>query len=83
MFERNPNLHIKLSRNLDVIEQTLAINLTYLLDKYELRKKIVPYVNDERSNLNIMIVSLKSIISCEILGLEESFQRNYFGHVHF
>ncbi len=40
-------------------------------------------MNDERSNLNIMTASLKSIINCEILGFEESFQRTCFGHVHF
>lgn len=82
MFEKNPNLHIKLSRNLNIIEQTLARNLTQLLDKYELKKKIVPYVNDERFNLNIMTTPLKSIINYEILGLEERFQRTCFGHVH-
>jgi hypothetical protein len=41
--------------------QTLAINLTNLLDIYGLRRKIVAYVKDEGSNLNIMIATLKSI----------------------
>ncbi len=43
--------------------QTLTINLTELLDIYGLRRKIVVYVEDEGSNLNIMIATLKSIIS--------------------
>jgi hypothetical protein len=30
-----------------------------------------------------MIAILKSIISCDVLGLEESFQGTCFGHVFF
>jgi hypothetical protein len=36
------------------------------------RKKIV-YLKDEISNLNIMSIVLKSIVKCDMLGLEESF----------
>ncbi len=46
-------------------------NLTKLLDNYVLRRKIIAYVKDEGSNLNIMIAALKSIISCDVLGLEK------------
>jgi hypothetical protein len=35
--------------------QALAKRLTKLLDKYNLRKKIIVYVKDERSNINVMI----------------------------
>jgi hypothetical protein len=31
-------------------------------------------------NLNAMTYALKSIVSCESLGLEESFQGTCFGH---
>jgi hypothetical protein len=58
----------------------LAKDLTELLDKYDLRKKIISYVKYEGSNLNTMIVTLKFIISCDILGLTQSFQGNFFGH---
>jgi hypothetical protein len=54
-------------------------NLTKLLHIYELKRKIVAYVKDEGYNLNIMTTTLKSIINCDVLGLEESFQRS-FGH---
>ncbi len=30
--------------------------------------------------MNTMITTLKSIVSCDMLGLEESFQDIYFGH---
>ncbi len=55
------------------IRQTLAKNLTNLFDKYDVRKKIIAYVDNEGFNLNTMIITLKSTISCEYFGLEESF----------
>jgi hypothetical protein len=36
------------------------------------RKKIIVYVKEEGSNLNTMNITLKSIVSCDMLGLEES-----------
>lgn len=36
-------------------------------------KKSISYVKDGRSNLNTMILALKSIISCDNLSLAESF----------
>jgi len=45
-----------------------------------LKKKIIAYVKDEGSNLNAMISTLKSIISCETLGLPKSFNGICFGH---
>ncbi len=34
-----------------ITNQSLATNLTKLLDQYGLRKKLIAYVKDERSNL--------------------------------
>ncbi len=56
-------------------------NLIDLLDKFGLRKKVITYVKDESSNLNAMTFALKSIISCETLSLQESFNGTCFGHV--
>jgi len=53
--------------------QALAKSLTKLLDKYGLRKKIIVYVKDERSNINVMISAYKFVINCESLGIKESF----------
>ncbi len=64
-----------------IIKQVLAKNLIKLLDAYGLRNKIITYVKDEGSNLNTLTNALKSIIKCETLGLEESFQGTCFGHV--
>jgi hypothetical protein len=36
---------------------------------------MIAYVNNEASNFNAMINALKSIISCESLGLETKFQK--------
>jgi len=50
-------------------------------------KKNIAYVKNERSNnLNTMTIVLKSIIKCEVLGLDEIFQSIYFGRafcLHF
>jgi hypothetical protein len=39
------------------------------------------YVKDERSNLNTVIITLKFIVNCELLGLEESYHGCCFGHL--
>jgi hypothetical protein len=61
----------------------LAKKLIDLLEKYNLRKKIAEYVKDEGSNLNTMTIVLKSIVSCEVLDLEENFQGACFGDAFF
>jgi len=71
---------IGLLKAIETTWQALAKKLTKLLDKYGLRKRLVAYVKDEGSNLKTMIVALKSTISCEYFGLEESFQDTCFGH---
>ncbi len=48
----------------------LTNNLTIFFDQYGLRNKIIAYVKDEGSNLNTMTIALKSIVKCEVLGLE-------------
>jgi hypothetical protein len=62
------------------IGQALVRNLTELLDKYVLRKKIIAYVKDEGSNLNAMTIALKVVINYEPVSLKESFQGTCFGH---
>jgi hypothetical protein len=52
-----------------------------LLNKIWFERKIITYVKDDGSNLNAMTFVLKSIISCETLGLQESFNGICFGHV--
>jgi hypothetical protein len=45
---------ISLFETIKTTSQTLIKNLTKLLDKYGRTKKIIVYVKDERSNLNVM-----------------------------
>jgi hypothetical protein len=71
---------ISLFKPTTTIEQALIQNLTKLLDKYALKRKIIAYVKDEGSNLNAMTNALKYVISCDCLGFEESFQGSFFGH---
>jgi hypothetical protein len=61
----------------------LAKKLIELLESYALRRKIITYVKDEGSNLNTTTIALKLIISCDMLGLEESFKGRCFGHAFF
>ncbi len=51
-----------------------------LLDTYGLRKNILAYVKDEGSNFNNMAITLKSVVNCEALGIEESYQGTCFEH---
>jgi hypothetical protein len=58
---------------LDTIGHALAKDFFELLDKHDLRKKIITYVKNERFNLNIMTVALKYVLSCDILNLAKNF----------
>jgi hypothetical protein len=58
----------------------MARNLIKLLNQYDLREKIVAYVKAEGANLNAITTALKSMVNCEVLGLEETFQGTCFGH---
>jgi len=53
--------------------QTLAKILMKLLNKYDLRKKIIVYVKDEGSNFNAMTTILKIVVNYEYFGLKENF----------
>ncbi len=46
-----------------------------ILDEYSLKNKIIT-----GSNLNTKTSVIKSILKCEVLGLEESLQGTCFGH---
>ncbi len=63
-----------------ITRQTLTNNLTKLLDQYGLKNKIIAYVEDKGSNLNIMTIALKFVVKCEIRGVNEIFQSVCFDH---
>jgi hypothetical protein len=46
-------------------------------------KNIIAYMKDEGANLNMMTLTLKFVMNCELVGLEESFQGICFGHAFF
>jgi hypothetical protein len=58
----------------ETTRQMLAKSFIELLDAYGLRNKIIIYMKDEGSNLNILTNALKFVDKCETLGLEESFR---------
>jgi hypothetical protein len=47
------------------------------------KEKIIAYVKDEGFNLNATTSELKSIMNCEVFGLEESFLKNLFWSCFF
>jgi hypothetical protein len=53
--------------------------LSELLDFYNLRENIIVYVKDEGVNFNAMTMVFKTIINCDVLELEESFNGTCFG----
>jgi hypothetical protein len=55
----------------DTFGHALAKDVVDLLNKYDLRKKMIAYVKDEGFNLNTMTIALKSIISYDILNLRK------------
>jgi len=63
------HITIGLFKAFDTFGHALAKDLIEFLDKYDLRKRIIAYVKNEGSNLNTMIVGLKYVIRCDILGL--------------
>jgi hypothetical protein len=65
-----------------IIEQALAQNLTKLLDKFVLKRKIITYVKDEGSNLNAMTNALKYLLVMNVLVWKEVF-KGVFLVMHF
>ncbi len=51
-----------------------------LLEKHNSRKNIIVYMKKKGFNLNIKIIALKVVVSCDMLGLEEIYQGTCFGH---
>ncbi len=74
------HITIGLFKTSEITRQVLVRNLITLCDEYGLRKKIVAYVKKRRVNLNAMKITLKSMISWEIFGLDESFQGTCSSH---
>jgi hypothetical protein len=66
-----------------VIGQTLTNNLKSSFYQYELKRNIIVYVKDERSNLNIAIIAMKCIVKYEALGLNENFHGICLNHCFF
>jgi hypothetical protein len=57
----------------EITGQILVKNLTELFVTYGLRKKILVFVKNGGFNINNMIITLKSVVNYEALGLEENY----------
>ncbi len=67
------HITIGLFETFETLGQTLTRILEDLLEQYGLTRNILAYVKNKGANLNTMIVVLKLVISCETLGVMESF----------
>jgi len=74
---------IGLLESTEPIGQPLVKNIINLFHYYNLRNKIIAYVKNDQFNLSAMTPTLKFIVSCEAMGLEESFQGTYFDLTFF
>jgi hypothetical protein len=72
------HIAIRLFETFDTFGHALARYLAKLLSKCDLREKIIAYVKDEGSNLNIMTITLKSVVSYDGLSLTKHFKGNCF-----
>jgi predicted glycosyltransferase involved in capsule biosynthesis len=74
---------IGLFETIEPIGQPLVKNIINLFHYYNLRNKIIAYVKNDQFNLSAMTITLKVIVSCEAMGLEENFQGTYFDLTFF
>jgi hypothetical protein len=67
------HITIGLYETFETLGQTLTRILGDLLKQYGLTKNILAYAKNKGANLTTMIVALKLVVSCEALGVMESF----------
>jgi hypothetical protein len=67
------HITIGLFETLETLGQILTRISEDLLEQYGLTKNILAYVKNKGANLNTIIVVLKLVVSCEALGVMESF----------
>jgi hypothetical protein len=53
----------------------------FFLATYQLTNKVIAYVKEENTNLNMLAFALTSVVSCELLQLPSPFSGTCFGHV--
>jgi hypothetical protein len=51
-----------------------------LLATYQLTNKVITYVKEENTNLNMLAFALTSVVSCELLQLPSPFSGTCFGY---
>jgi hypothetical protein len=59
----------------------MDVQLKDLLVQYNLLDKVIAYVKEESTNLNIVTTTLISIVSCFPLSLPQPYAASYYGHV--
>ncbi len=65
---------------LNITGATLAEIVKPLLTQYQFTKKIVTYMKDEGSNLNILELTIFQVVNCEPWQLTSPYVGACFGH---
>jgi len=66
---------------LNTFGSTLTKQLKLFLATYQLLNQMITYNKDEGINLNMFVLALTNVVSCEFLQLFSTFKGTYFGHV--
>lgn len=74
------NVTIGLVDTSSMSEAPIAVQLQDILSRYNLTSRIIAYVKDEGSSLDIVNTALASVVSCEVFDLAEPFSGTCFGH---
>jgi len=72
---------ISMFETLNTHGAALTEQVKSLLAMYQLTNKVIAYVKNENTNLNILAFALTNVISCELLQLPSPFNGICFGHV--
>jgi hypothetical protein len=67
------HITIHLFESLETSRQVLAKKLSCIVRWIWIKDNNIAYVKDEGANFSLMIVTQKFVVSCEVLGLDESF----------
>ncbi|KAG0584835.1 hypothetical protein M758_3G242300 [Ceratodon purpureus] len=73
------NVTVGLVESSSMSETPLAVQLQEIVNRFNLTSRIIAYVKDEGSSLDIVTTALASVVSCEVLD-SEPFIGTCFGH---
>lgn len=65
----------------DIFGVALVEVVRWLLNEFGLTDQVFTYVKDENVNLNMLATTLKFVVKCKLLEIDEPYIGTYFEHV--